>query len=92
MPFTYGVAFSGTDGKSIFVQSGDHGTDEMDRMVQYDVTSGWHPCKSFVWCAVFLTPIEYIHIPSNNSCTSTYTPIYTPLFFFSRSNINNNEF
>ncbi|KAG2222289.1 hypothetical protein INT45_006968 [Circinella minor] len=42
MPFTYGASFPGTDGKTIFIQSGDRGTNEMDRMVQYDATTGWH--------------------------------------------------
>ncbi|KAI9246255.1 hypothetical protein BDA99DRAFT_543349 [Phascolomyces articulosus] len=42
MPFIYGVAFPGTDGKTIYMQSGDHGSELMDKMVQYDGSTGWH--------------------------------------------------
>lgn len=41
-PYLYGVAFAGPN-ESIYVQSGDRGTTEMDNMVVYNMSSAsWH--------------------------------------------------
>lgn len=54
-PYLYGVAFAGPN-ESIYVQSGDRGTTEMDNMVIYNTSSAsWHqagmyPCVcEYLW-------------------------------------------
>ncbi|KAI9494560.1 hypothetical protein BDB00DRAFT_818552 [Zychaea mexicana] len=39
--FMNGAAFPGTDGNTIFMQSGDYGSDLTDRMVEYNVSGAW---------------------------------------------------